>query len=94
LAQTAGQPVLSARARINAGWAALHIGEPQNAKGWLDEAFDQIQHFPPSYDQANGLINLALAYAEPDTDERELRKYHQEGLLTDKTDRRCLGEVP
>jgi CHAT domain-containing protein len=82
LAQTAGQDALAIRARLNAGRAALRLGHHDEAQAWLDEASQQIQALPPSYDKASALISLGTDLAEfgrtkPDKkDESLLRAAH------------------
>jgi CHAT domain-containing protein/uncharacterized protein HemY len=64
LAQDAGQPALAVRAKINAAVAALRLQQPDEVRELLDQAFEEINRFPPSFDKAHGLVNLGLAYAD------------------------------
>ena len=64
LAQGAGRPLVAITARINAARAELRLGEPQNSRLFLDQAFDQIRELPPSHDKAVGLINIGLVYGQ------------------------------
>jgi CHAT domain-containing protein len=64
LAQAAGQPALTVRATINAAVVALRLQQPDEVKSLLEQAFDEISRFPPSFDKAHGLVNIGLAYAD------------------------------
>jgi CHAT domain-containing protein len=64
LAQAAGQPALAVRATINAAVVALRLQQPDEVRSLLEQAFDEISRFPPSFDKAHGLVNIGLAYAD------------------------------
>jgi CHAT domain-containing protein len=63
LAQATGHPALAVRATINAAVVALRLQQPDEVRSLLEQAFDEISRFPPSFDKAHGLVNIGLAYA-------------------------------
>ncbi len=63
-AQTAGDRPLTVRAYINAARMALKLKQPDNARNWLDRAFDALNDFEPSHDQATNLIQVGLGYQQ------------------------------
>ena len=68
LAHTAGQPALAVRARINAAVVGLQLKRPDEVRGLLETAHDEVGNFPPSFDKAHALVNIGLAYADLRTD--------------------------
>ncbi len=64
LAQGADQPALAIRARLNAARVALRLKRHQDARLWLDQAYDQLKDLPVSHDKATALIALGLLYHE------------------------------
>ncbi len=63
-AQAAGDRPLTVRAYINAARMALKLNQPDNARNWLDLAFDSLKDFEPSHDKAMGLIQVGLGYQQ------------------------------
>jgi len=63
-AQAAGDRPLTVRAYINAARMALKLNQPDNARDWLDQAFDALKDFEPSHDKAMNLIQLGLGYQQ------------------------------
>jgi len=63
-AQAAGDRPLTVRAHINAARMALKLNKPDNARDWLDLAFDALKDFEPSHDKAMNLIQVGLAYQQ------------------------------
>jgi tetratricopeptide (TPR) repeat protein len=61
-AQAAGDRPLAVRAYINAARMALMLKQPDNARNWLDQAFDALKDFEPSHDKAMNLIQVGLGY--------------------------------
>jgi len=68
LAHTAGQPALAVRAQINAAIVGLQLKRPDEVRGLLETAQDEVGNFPPSFDKAHALVNIGLAYADLRTD--------------------------
>ena len=64
LAHTAGQPALAVRAQINAAIVGLQLKRPDEVRGLLETAQDEVGNFPPSFDKAHALVNIGLAYAD------------------------------
>jgi CHAT domain-containing protein len=64
LAQGTNQPALAIRARLNAARVALRLKRHQDARLWLDQAYDQLKDLPVSHDKATALIALGLLYHE------------------------------
>ncbi|MBK5281972.1 MAG: CHAT domain-containing protein [Nitrospiraceae bacterium] len=63
-AQAAGDRPLAVRAHINAARMALKLNQPDNARDWLDLAFDALKDFEPSHDKAMNLIQVGLGYQQ------------------------------
>ena len=63
-AQAAGDRPLTVRAHINAARMALKLNQPDNARDWLDHAFDTLKDFDPSHDKAMNLIQVGLGYQQ------------------------------
>jgi len=63
-AQAAGDRPLMVRASINAARMALKLNQPDNARDWLDHAFDALNDFEPSHDLAMNLIQVGLGYQQ------------------------------
>ena len=63
-AQAAGDRPLAVRAHINAARMALKLNQPDNARDWLDLAFDALKEFEPSHDKAMNLIQVGLGYQQ------------------------------
>ena len=63
-AQAAGDRPLTVRAYINAARMALKLKQPDNARNWLDLAFDTLKDFEPSHDKAMNLIQVGLGYQQ------------------------------
>jgi len=63
-AQAAGDRPLMVRASINAARMALKLNQPDNARDWLDHAFDALNDFEPSHDMAMNLIQVGLGYQQ------------------------------
>ena len=63
-AQAAGDRPLTVRAHINAARMALKLNQPDNARDWLDLAFDALKDFEPSHDKAMNLIQVGLGYQQ------------------------------
>ena len=63
-AQAAGDRPLTVRAYINAARMALKLNQPDNARNWLDRAFDALNDFEPSHDKATNLIQVGLGYQQ------------------------------
>ena len=63
-AQAAGDRPLTVRAHINAARMALKLNQPDNARNWLDLAFDTLKDFEPSHDKAMNLIQVGLGYQQ------------------------------
>jgi CHAT domain-containing protein len=61
-AQAAGDRPLTVRAHINAARMAMKLNQPDNARNWLDQAFDALKDFEPSHDKAMNLIQVGLGY--------------------------------
>src|SRR5262245_10304699 len=61
-ARAAGDPHMAVRAQINAARMALKLNQPDNARDWLDLAFDALKDFEPSHDKAMNLIQVGLGY--------------------------------
>ena len=68
LAHTAGQPALAVRAQINAAIVGMQLKRPDEVRGLLETAQDEVGNFPPSFDKAHALVNIGLAYADLRTD--------------------------
>ncbi|MGH9367671.1 MAG: CHAT domain-containing protein, partial [Thermoanaerobaculia bacterium] len=64
LANRAGQRSLAARALGNAAVALRQTGEPQESKGLLDTALDQLRGVSPSHETAFAFIHIGLAYRD------------------------------
>ena len=43
---------------------ALKLNQPDNARDWLDLAFDALKDFEPSHDKAMNLIQVGLGYQQ------------------------------
>ena len=54
-AQAADDRPLTVRAHINAARTELKLNHPNNARDWLDLAFDTLKDFEPSHDKAMNL---------------------------------------
>ncbi|TMQ30897.1 MAG: CHAT domain-containing protein [Nitrospirae bacterium] len=63
-AQAAGDRPLTVRAHINAARMAVKLNQPDNARNWLDLAFDTLKDFEPSHDKAMNLIQVGLGYQQ------------------------------
>jgi CHAT domain-containing protein len=63
-AQAAGDRPLTVRAHINAARMALKLNQPDNARNWLDLAFETLKDFEPSHDKAMNLIQVGLGYQQ------------------------------
>ena len=63
-AQAAGDRPLAVRAYLNAARMALKLKQPDNARNWLDQAFDALKDFEPSHDKAMNLIQVGLGYQQ------------------------------
>lgn len=63
-AQAMGDRPLSVRAYINAARMALKLNQPDQARNWLDLAFDALKDFEPSHDKAMSLIQVGLGYQQ------------------------------
>ena len=63
-AQAVGDRHLSVRAYINAARMALKLNQPDQARNWLDLAFDALKDFEPSHDKAMSLIQVGLGYQQ------------------------------
>ena len=63
-AQAAGDRPLTVRAQINAARMALKLNQPDNARNWLDQAFNALNNFEPSHDKAMNLIQVGLGYQQ------------------------------
>jgi CHAT domain-containing protein len=63
-AQAAGDRPLAVRAYINAARMALKLNHPENARDWLDLAFETLKDFEPSHDKAMNLIQVGLGYQQ------------------------------
>lgn len=63
-AQAAGDRPLTVRAHINAARMALKLNHPDNARDWLDLAFDALKDFEPSHEKAMNLIQVGLGYQQ------------------------------
>ncbi len=63
-AQAAGDRPLTVRAHINAARMALKLNYPDNARDWLDLAFDALKDFEPSHEKAMNLIQVGLGYQQ------------------------------
>ena len=63
-AQATGDRPLTVRAHINAARMALKLNQPDNARNWLDLAFDALKDFEPSHDKAMNLIQVGLGYQQ------------------------------
>ena len=63
-AQAAGDRPLTVRAHINAARMALKLNQPDNARDWLDLAFETLKGFEPSHDKAMNLIQVGLGYQQ------------------------------
>jgi CHAT domain-containing protein len=61
-AQAANDLPLTVRARINAARTELKLNHPNNARDWLDLAFDTLKDFKPSHDKAVNLVQVGLGY--------------------------------
>jgi CHAT domain-containing protein len=61
LAKRAGLLALVGRALVNAAVVSRRGGEPQQSRGFLEAAFDQLRDLPPSHDTAVALISAGLA---------------------------------
>jgi CHAT domain-containing protein len=63
-ARTAGDRSLTVRAHINAARMALKLNQPDQARDWLDLAFNTLKDFEPSHDKAMNLIQVGLGYQQ------------------------------
>jgi CHAT domain-containing protein len=63
-ARATGDRPLTVRASINAARMALKLTQPDNARRWLDHAFDALKDFEPSHDTAMNLIQVGLGYQQ------------------------------
>ena len=63
-AQAAGDRPLTVRAQINAARMASKLNQPDDARNWLDQAFDALKDFDPSHDKAMNLIQVGLGYQQ------------------------------
>ena len=63
-AQAADDRPLTVRAYINAARMAMKLNQPDNARDWLDQAFDSLKDFEPSHDKAMNLIQVGLGYQQ------------------------------
>ena len=63
-AQAAGDRPLTVRAYINAARMAMKLNQPDNARDWLDQAFDSLKDFEPTHDKAMNLIQVGLGYQQ------------------------------
>ena len=63
-AQAAGDRPLTVRAQVNAARMELKLNQPDNARNWLDRAFDALKDFEPSHDKAMNLIQVGLGYQQ------------------------------
>ncbi len=63
-AQAASDRPLTVRAHINAARMAMKLNQPDNARSWLDLAFDTLKDFEPSHDKAMNLIQVGLGYQQ------------------------------
>jgi CHAT domain-containing protein len=63
-AQEVGDRPLTVRASINAARMAMKLNQPDNARNWLDHAFDTLKDFKPSHDKATNLIQVGLGYQQ------------------------------
>lgn len=63
-AQAAGDRSLAVRANINAARVGMKLNQPDNARDWLDQAFDALIDFEPSHDKAMNLIQVGLGYQQ------------------------------
>jgi CHAT domain-containing protein len=61
-AQEVGDRPLTVRASINAARMAMKLNQPDNARNWLDHAFDTLKDFKSSHDKATNLIQVGLGY--------------------------------
>ena len=61
-AQAAWDRPLTVRASLNAARMASQLNQPDNARHWLDLAFDALKEFQPSHDKAMNLIQVGLGY--------------------------------
>ena len=62
--QAAGDRPLAVRASINAARMAMKLNQPDNARNWLDHAFNALKEFEPSHDKAMSLIQVGLGYQQ------------------------------
>ena len=63
-AEAVGDRPLTVRASINAARVALKLNQPDNARDWLDHAFDALKESEPSHDKAVNLIQIGLGYQQ------------------------------
>jgi CHAT domain-containing protein len=63
-AQAAGDRPLTVQAHINAARMALKLNQPDNARNWLDLAFETLKDFEPSHDKSMNLIQVGLGYQQ------------------------------
>ncbi len=63
-AQEAGDRPLTVRAQINVARMELKLNQPDNARNWLDRAFDALKDIEPSHDKAMNLIQVGLGYQQ------------------------------
>ena len=61
-AQAADDRPLTVRAHINAARMAVKLNYPDNARDWLDLAFNALKDFEPSHDKAMDLVQVGLGY--------------------------------
>ncbi len=64
LAGQADRPLLRARALTNVATALLRNGEPREAEGLLDTAFEHARNVKPSHDVAFTVTTVGLAYRD------------------------------
>ena len=63
-AKAIGDRHLTVRASINAARMGLRLNQPDNARNWLDQAFDALKDFEPSHEKAMNLIQVGLGYQQ------------------------------
>ena len=63
-AHETGDRPLIVRTHINAARMALKLNQPDQAREWLDHAFNTLKDFEPSHDKAMNLIQVGLGYQQ------------------------------
>ncbi|ETX02193.1 MAG: hypothetical protein ETSY1_04450 [Candidatus Entotheonella factor] len=64
LARATEDRLLAAKTLTNAATTAIRLGQPSEAKPWLDQALTHLQELDHTRDKAYGLLNIGLAYRD------------------------------